>query len=224
MLINKTKIMKKIAAILLLFILNSCASLNSLQDGRTLKKGTVEITPMVSLGKFMSNTQNANNIDETECDFLPTLGLRAKYGLTHKIDGGINLDIATNIGFTGKYQFIGNQEKRINTSIGIDFGANITGIINEKLFYYYSVPLYFSYNRNESFSCFVTPRFINNREYVFSNKYDQESVGEKYNLSRIVLSYGFLFGKKNKYGFEINHNSSNILKPTGISFGYSFRI
>lgn len=216
--------MKKVALILPLLILISCANLNSLQDGRTLKKETIEITPMLSIGKFKSNTQNTNNVDETEFDFLPTFGLRAKYGLTDNIDAGINVDISTNFGFTGKYQFVGNQEKKINMSIGIDFGANLIGIINEKLFYYYSTPLYLSYNKNESSALFITPRFINNSEYVFSNKYDQESVGEKYNLSKIILSYGILFGKKNKYGFEITHNSSAIYKPTGISFGCNFRL
>lgn len=219
----QTKIMRKLSAILILFHFYSCATLNSLQDGRTLKKDTYEITPMISVGKFESHTQNTNNLDESEFDYVPALSLRAKYGLTDKFDAGIIFDLATNFGFTGKYQLIGNQDKKFNTSLGIDFGANIIGIAHGKLFYYYSVPLYFSYNRNESFTIFITPRFINNSEYVFSNRYNLESVGMNYNVSKIVASYGIMLGRKNKYGFEISHNSAQILRPTGISIGYNFR-
>jgi hypothetical protein len=193
-----------------------------MQDGRTLKKGTREITPMVSSGKFSSKTQNLNNIDETEYDYYPNFSVRAKYGINDKFDAGINFDQATNIGITTKYQFLGNQTSRYNSSIGVDFGANITSALFDKLFYYYSIPLYFSYNIS-NYSIFVTPRFINNSEYVFSTKHSTESVGYKYNMSRIVVSYGFLFGKKNKYGIEIGHNSSDIFKPTHLSLGYNIR-
>lgn len=177
----------------------------------------------MSLGKFKSNTQNANNLDESEYDFLPSIGIRAKYGITDKIDGGINIDLSTNIGFTGKYQFIGKRDNKFNSSIGVDFGANLIGVFNYKLFYYYSIPLYLSYGFKETITTFVTPRMINNSEYVFSNKYGKETVGEKFNSTNVSLCYGILFGKKDKYGFEISHNSSKILQPTEIAFGYNFR-
>ena len=161
--------------------------------------------------------------DESEFDFLPSIGLRAKYGITERFDAGVNVDFSTNFGFTGKYQFLGSNNRKFNSSVGADFGANLIGVLNQKLFYYYSVPLYISYNHNEKVTTFITPRFINNSEYVYSNKYGKETVGEKYNLSKIEMTYGMLFGTKNKYGFEISHSSSKILIPTEISFGYNFR-
>lgn len=215
--------MKKIVAIYTFFLFYSCANLNSLQDGKTLEKGTVEVTPMISLGYIKSNGLNDDNVDESELEFLPTFGLRVKYGIAERFDAGINVDLATDFGFTGKYQFLESANKKFNSSIGADFGANLIGILNGDLMYYYSVPLYISYHHNEAVCTFVTPRFIKNSEYAYRNKYDLESVGEKYSLSRFEVSYGMLFGKKNKYGFEISHNSAKTLIPTEISFGYNFR-
>jgi hypothetical protein len=217
--------MKKIFVICTFFLLYSCANLNSLQDGKTLEKGTFEITPIMSVGYYKSNVLDDNNVDEPELDILPTIGLRAKYGISERFDAGINADLSTNFGFTGKYQFLQSANKKLNSSIGADFGTNLLSILNnEDTFYYYSVPLYISYNHNEAVCTFVVPRFINKSEYVYTNKYDAErSVGEKYSLSKFNVAYGMLFGKKNTYGFEISHNSSKTLMPTEISFGYNYR-
>lgn len=212
--------MKNITYILLLIILNSCANLSSLQDGRTLEKNEIEITPIVVVSKY----NNPDFFNGDKKDYLPTFGLRAKFGLAKNFDAGIVLDLSTNFGITSKYQFIGNSETKFNSSAGLDFGVNVTALLFDRTIYYYSVPLYLSYNPNKSFSLFVTPRFINNSDFVYSSRYNKESVGHKYQINRFPITYGILFGKKNKYGIEVSNNSNNLFLPTQLSLGYNIKL
>lgn len=214
------KIVFTILIVLLCVLFQNCSSVNSIQDGRTLPKDKIEITPIVSFGKFASKTQNDNNKDEFEFNYYPNFSLRAKYGFKNNFDTGIIIDQSLNFGITTKHQFIGNQKAKFNVSFGVDLGFNLMAVFYEKLIYNYSIPLYISYNQN-NYSIFITPRFINNSEYVFNNIHDKETIASKHNISRINISYGLLFGKKNKFGFEIQHNLSNILIPSHLALGYN---
>jgi hypothetical protein len=216
--------MKNIIYILTLIILNSCANLTSLQDGRTLKKGEIEIAPFVSVGKFKDNLPDGKVQNDDENYYAPLLGLRTRFGIAKNFDGGIVIDMSTNFGLASKYQFIGNIESKFNSSIGLDFGVNTFGILFDRFIYYYSVPLYLSYNPNKIFTVFVTPRFMNNSEYVFREQYSKESTGKKYNINKFKISYGFLFGKKNKIGIEITNNLDKISTPTHLSIGYNVKL
>ncbi len=215
--------MKKLMYIFTLVILNSCANLASLQDGRTLKKNEIEIAPFAAIAKFSESVPDSQNETVEENFYFPILALRIKYGIVEKFDAGVLMDLSTNFGITTKYQFLGNKESKINSSVGIDFGTNLFGLSYNRLKYYYSVPLYLSYYPNQSFCLFTTPRLINDSEYVFSKEYSKENVGTKYNINKLAVSYGFLFGKRKKIGIEISHNSSNNFIPTQLTLGYNLK-
>lgn len=216
--------MKNIIYILTLIILNSCANLTSLQDGRTLKKGEIEIAPFVSVGKFKDNLPDGKVQNDDQNYYAPVVGLRTRFGIVKNFDGGIVIDMSTNFGLASKYQFIGNNESKFNSSIGLEFGANTFGFLFDRNIYYYSVPLYLSYNSNESFTVFVTPRLRNNSEYVFRERYCKENVGEKYNTNKFTISYGFLFGRKNKIGIEMTNNLDKNGLPIHLAIGYNVKL
>lgn len=214
-------VLKKIILVLIfLQVFYNCVSINPLQDGRTLKKNSIEIAPSIN---FSSTNNVMENCIKTcnEHKIIPYITIRGKYGIRHNLDLGVNVDFSTNLGFTGKYQFIGNQTAKINASVGLDFGLNIYLIAYEKIQYYYSVPFYLSYNPNDKFAFYLTPRFINNSKYIYDNKYTKDTIGYDYQYNRLSISYGVLYGKKNKYGIEISNNSrGNIIRPTHLSIGY----
>ena len=195
----------------------------SLQDGRTLKKNEIEIAPFAAIAKFSESVPDSKNESVEENYYLPILALRIKYGITDKFDAGVLMDLSTNFGITAKYQFLGDKVSEINSSVGIDFGTNLFGFSYNRLKYYYSVPIYLSYNPNQKFCFFTTPRLINDSEYVFSKKYSNENVGTKYNINKLAVSYGFLLGKRNKIGVEISHNSGNNFTPTQLTLGYNLK-
>ncbi|WP_395077803.1 hypothetical protein [Flavobacterium sp.] len=216
--------MKNIFFIPIILALNSCANLSSLQDGRTLEKDEIEITPIVSLSKFNDTFNTSEYENDNKNYYLPTIGLRAKFGIVKNFDAGIVLDFSTNFGISSKYQFIGNSETKFNSSIGLDLGANIIAIPFDRNLYYYSVPLYLSYNPNNAFSFFIIPRFINNSDFINSSQYTREGFVDKYKKKRFSLTYGILFGKKNKFGIEISNNSNNLFLPTQLSLGYNIKL
>ncbi len=205
---------------LLLILFSGCANLNSLQGGKTLPKDTFEITPIVGLGTF----EEAENFYEDRNEFvaIPNCGLRVKYGFTDKIDAGITADLSSNFGLTGKYHVLGKKNSKFNSSIGFDFGANLIVFSYGTLLYYYSVPLYFSYDFKSTFSFYLTPRYINNSGYRIISRTNKNSSND-ISLNRATISYGALFGKKHKFGLEISNNSKNLLIPTQIAFGYNIR-
>ncbi len=215
--------MKTLLFLFTVITLNSCANLASLQDGRTLKKNEIEITPFAAIAKFSESVPDSKNEKIEENYYLPIFALRMKYGISEKFDAGVLMDLSTNFGITTKYQFLGNKESKINSSVGIDFGTNLFGLSYNRLKYYYSVPIYLSCNLNQKFCFFTTPRLINDSEYVFSKKYSNENVGTKYNINKLAVSYGFLCGKQNKIGIEISHNSGNNFAPTQLTLGYNLK-
>lgn len=215
---------KGIGIIAFSLLMVSCAGISSFQDGRTLGKQNLEITPSVSASKFKNHTiQEGEN---EEYDFAPLLTLRARYGVKENFDLGLYIDQSLNIGLSTKYQFIGKgKEAKFNSSIGLDLGANPYAFAYNSPMFYYSVPLYFSFNPDEKKAFYFIPRFINNTKYVLGSKYNNQKKGVRYSINRVALSYGFLFGKKNKYGIEVQHSSINakIYVPTHIALGYIIR-
>ena len=107
--------------------------------------------------------------------------------------------------------------------MGFDFGTNLAVLLFKRKIYYYSVPLYLSYNPNKSISFFITTRFINNFD-SFNPKYNTEINKLENKQNKFAITYGILFGKKNKYGIEISNNSNNLFLPTQLSLGYNIKL
>ena len=76
--------MKKLMYIFTLVILNSCANLASLQDGRTLKKNEIEIAPFAAIAKFSESVPDSQNETVEENFYFPMATFNWMIGLNIK--------------------------------------------------------------------------------------------------------------------------------------------
>ena len=178
------------------FLLSDCASLTGFQDGRSLGKGTTEIT-----GSLNFNTSPAfNDLDNDSLGidvptiFAPNIEVGVKHGITEKIDIGLRLNTNLNIGFAVKGQVIGDDQSPFALGLGLEaatFGL-VGGLWNIQ------VPVFLSVHPSEKFTAYLNPKYI----YQFSSFADAEG-----GLSYFGSNAGLLFGKRNKFGLDFGYYS-----------------
>lgn len=215
--------MKKLffSIFLSLAFLSSCVSINSLQSGRTIDKGNLEIAGGLTSGEYNPNSPILKEVtDYVNYNYVPILEASAKYGITE------NLDFAFKINTTGfmmgqvKYQFLGTKKTLFAGSVGADFGVFPLWVIYGLLDSYVSVPLYLSFHPMDDFCLYVTPRYSYSSLSFFHHESDTLDNSSEC-LSYAAFSYGMVIGKKNKLKIEITHSQNNGFKPTQVAIGFS---
>ena len=131
---NQTKLFSQggpFALLIFSILLTSCGSYSSMQTARTVEKGTGEIGLNLYYPYGVINAI-AQVADKEKKNFtVPYIQYTGKYGITEKLDAGINLSTFGQIGLETKYQFLGDQESMFAMATGIGF--------NTFFFYYYDV-------------------------------------------------------------------------------------
>lgn len=197
-----------------------CLSFPTMQSGRTVGKNNLEVGVSGTYGKY---SQNSLFDEEGDLDYKPVIGFRWQFGVLERLDIGLNIDQTSFLGPTIKYQYIGNQDSRFASSIGLEAGFNSVAFLFGDFTHYVTVPLYTSFHPTDYFSFYLTPRYIYISEYIFAHPTGgQLGAGDHYN--RIGGSYGLQIGNKHKIGLEVSNFGSDFYNPTQFSVGYSYTI
>lgn len=211
--------MKFLIIIFTSFFFSGCLSLSSIQTGRTVGKDNLDAGIYSTYGKY---SQNSVLGSASDLDNKMVFGVKSNYGLTDKMDIGINIDQTTFIAPSIKYQFLGNNSSkfaaRIGTEGGFLFGAYLFG----NLTYYLSAPLYTSFHPNSNYAVYCTPRFIHTAEYIYAHPDRDIKPHYGKQINTFGYSYGIIFGKKYKIAIEISHYLPQLHLPSQFSVGYKF--
>lgn len=177
-----------------MLLLASCASLTGFQDGRTVGKDNGDFYG--SLNFSSSPNFNKWEDDSTVVDVptltFPNLEFGGRYGVGEKVDVTLRLNTNLNIGIGAKFQVIGDRQSPFAMSLGAEVGSFgiVLGLLNVQ------VPVYLSVHPSESFSWYLTPRYI--RQF-------STFAGVENGLSYLGGNTGLLFGNRNKFGLDIGY-------------------
>src|SRR5450759_1560585 len=108
---------------LCLAFLSSCVSINSLQSGRTIDKGNLEIAGGLTTGEYNPNSLGLEEDDDYNYDYLPIFEFGAKYGIFENFDLALKFNTAGFVLGQVKYQFLGTKKTLFAGSVGADFGS-----------------------------------------------------------------------------------------------------
>lgn len=172
----------------LFFLMTSCVSINSLQDGKTLGRNNLEIGMNADLSGLTNLVVVDENIHWAQFETV------ARIGVLEKLDIGIKFNNTAYAAMNAKYQILGDQKSIFASSLGLEFGANI--IAETKEFY----GLVTSYNSLSFFENNV--HFIFSPKYAFQRDAKLRTTDERHMLG---LSYGLLVGNKIRMGIETTH-------------------
>ena len=197
-----------------------CASLTGFQDGRAVGEDNSELglslnySESPDLNKLKDEAEDSTNISIPLKGF-PFIEASFRYGVTDKLDIGVRLNSNLNLGVSGKYQIVGDQESPFAMALGAEiatFGLFV-GLWNVQ------VPLYLSVHPSERLAIYLTPRYT----YQFST-----FAGAEYGLSYVGANAGIMFGERTKFGFDIGYHDVSATEGSGsiglLQFGLGARI
>jgi hypothetical protein len=203
---KKQLLLPSLALAAISLFLSNCASLTGFQDGRTIGQGNGEISASLNVSQtpdFTKWKDQFDTITKIPRYFVPNIEVGGRYGIAEKFDITLKLSTTLNVGIGGKFQVIGDRQSKAALSVGAEIGTFglISGLWNVQ------VPVYFSLHPSETFSWYVTPRYIRQFEV-----YSGVSGGVDY----LGANTGLLFGNKNKFGFDLGYYN---FSSGGISSG-----
>ncbi|MBK7604631.1 MAG: hypothetical protein IPI15_13790 [Saprospiraceae bacterium] len=177
------------ALLIFSILLTSCGSYSSMQTARTVEKGTGEIGLNLYYPYGVINAI-AQVADKEKKNFtVPYIQYTGKYGITEKLDAGINLSTFGQIGLETKYQFLGDQESMFAMATGIGF--------NTFFFYYYDfqIPVHASIHPTDKLGIYFSPKYIGQFVSAFglSNTY----------FDYAGFSGGVIYGDRVQFGIDI---------------------
>jgi hypothetical protein len=214
---STTRIIGLCASGLFMVLLTGCISPNSLQSGRTIGKGKMDVTYSVTEGQY-----NDHFVDEkNRFDYIPIFEGSMKYGVCENFDISCKFSTASFASAQVKLQFLGNKKSLFAASVGADAGIII---ISEEITYWHtSIPLYLSIHPTDKFAIYITPRYCHSNRLLSNTAQGYGYINDGY-WNYIDLSYGLIFGKQNRFMIEITHSERNSFKPMQVSFGFAFDI
>ena len=213
--------MKNSWFLLLLVFCTSCLSLTTLQSGRTVGRNNFNTALTSTYGRYLDAASIDNGTNENLVT-APSFGLDMQVGLRNRTDLQVHMDLASFIGVGLKQQIIGDAYSRFAGSIGADLGINmILGIARTRSFYF-TAPLYTSYEVSEKFTLCLTPRFLYQDRSYYDSPYSGGRTYVHHSYSRLGMSYGFLLGRNTKFGLEISNFGGAFFQPTQVSAGLIF--
>ena len=203
--------------VLILPGMNGCVSLNSHQTGKTLGKGNYNFSGNVLAGR--SPLLSSDVFDKAY-----HFEVGGMYGTEDNIDIGVKVNSSLFFTMMGKYQWLGDKQSAIASSIGVDIGAAPLYVITGIMTYSGSVAFYNSYHPSEHFAIVFSPRFIHysTATWTLGNK-------SHYHYPLYGYSTGIIVGKKHQFSFEISQfttieDTYSFALPPIIGFGYIWNI
>lgn len=202
LLVSQNTIMKKhlnflLATAACIFFMSSCASLTGFEEGRALGEDNSELTVSGNFTRVpdLFEDEVITEIDTIDSSIsFPNLEFTYKRGITDKLDVGVRVSTNLNASTFVKYQVVGDGSSSFALSPGIEAGT-VLGLA-----YNVGIPIYATYYPAEAVAINVTPRFM----YQFIT--GDESSGVAY----LGGNFGVLFGKKNKFGFDVGYYNVGI--------------
>ena len=142
-------------------------------------------------------------------------------GFGKTTDLRFHADQQLNLGLGLKQQIWGGEYLPFAGSIGLDAGFGLGAFFLARINTYITVPLYTSYELRDNFTLCFTPRYL----YQNSKNRDADTTASMVfnNSSNLLgLSYGFLWGRKEKFGLEVSNFEGPFFKPSQITAGFVF--
>ncbi len=215
------KIIKYSSIAILLFIVffTGCIPFLKMESGRTLSQGKSSIG-LSATSYTISDNSNSSVFKRLT---VPDLQVRAKHGITDRLELGVGF---SNIGFfmfDGKYQVVGDKNSNFAMSLGIGgdallFFLNRRESTDVSKNIKVSIPVYMSIHPSEKFYFFLNPQI--SRQIIF------EKGDDSINFIGASMGIGFY----NKIG-EINIGG-DYFRPLaslggsiyqfGVAYKYSF--
>jgi len=140
-----------------IFLLSGCASMSTMQTGRTTEKGDLGF----GFGGGTVNSELALGELDTLDIKAPFLEVSSRYGITDKLDVGAKLTLIGTAVADAKYQFLGDHESLVAGSAGFGIGyLSITSGDSESKIFDLMTPVYFSLHPTEWFSIYCSPKYV----------------------------------------------------------------
>lgn len=221
---NKMNFMKPLSGIVALIIsislLTGCASMSCMQTARTTEKGKLA-------GGFGAGTVKMDiGLKDTSGKVVnikaPFLELFGRYGITDKWDVGAKLTLIGTFLVDTKYQFLGDAESKLASSIG--FGAGFMSIKSgdfENKITDIHIPYYISVHPTKWLGIYANPRYVYR---MTKSTNTSENTVSKGNSSWYGLTGGLRFGKNSGLFIEYSYFGSKGVNPlsqvtVGLGFG-----
>lgn len=177
-----------------ILFLASCASLTGFQDGRTVGKENGDFYGSLNFSSSpdFNDWENDTVVVDVPTLTFPNLEFGGRYGVGEKVDLTLRLNTNLNVGIGAKFQVIGDRQSPFAMSLGAEVGSFgiFLGLLNVQ------IPVYLSVHPSESFSWYLTPRYI--RQF-------STFAGVENGLSYFGGNTGLLFGKRHKFGLDIGY-------------------
>lgn len=214
--------MKNLKLFVLLFaiagMMQSCVSNKAFQTART--------TPAGDSGWGIGLALPSGEIIDTTSLVADTVTLGGfageffyRYGITDKLDAGVNVTLIGTGGADLKYQFLGDSESPLAASIGAGFGyLSIGGSTDGDSSYKVidiTIPAYVSYHPNDALGLYLSPRYI-------LRKFGDQSTNYLGGIAGIRLG-GERSGMFLEYGY-LNSSDANFGKQTQLNVGFGIGI
>ncbi len=199
-------------------VLQSCASMSTMQTARTTEKGEVGF----GFGGGFVQADIAQGKSDTIKIKAPFVEVGGRYGITDKLDIGAKLTLIGTAVLDGKYQFLGDHESKVAGSVGLGFGyLGIESGNSKSTMYDIMTPVYFSYHPADWFSIYASPK------YVFRiNTYSNDKTSGSGSSHWYGVTSGVRFGKR--FGFLMEYSyfkNSEYSKPLSqVTGGFVFGI
>lgn len=175
----------------LLFI-SSCGTFSSMQTGRTVDQGNAEIGVAYYRPSTIINALRVKDGKSATNFRLGYFHVNARYGITDRIEAGINLNTYGQIGLEGKYQLVGDKESLFALSLG--------ATLNTFFFYYYEyqIPVHMSVHPIGDLAIYFTPKYAG--QFVSAL-----GISNIAYMHYAGFSGGIMYGDRTKVGIEYTY-------------------
>lgn len=192
---------------LAIVMFSSCVSNKSFQTARTTNQGEL------GYGFGLAVPELTYIPDATDLGGIAG-ELFARYGITEKLDIGINVTLLGTSGLDLKYQYLGDKESAFAGALGFSFATSSIENNNvNSTTYDITLPAYFSYHAGDALALYASPRVV---QRVSENNGTFGGIigGTRIGTERFAVfaEYVYLHSAKGNYS---NHKQLNI----GIGFG-----
>ncbi len=188
-----------------LAVCNGCMSMSSMQTARVLTDGKGEAN--VEAGYF---SMKSFVKDGDSSISLPYFGGGYRRGFGNNIDAGLKYVLPGTISADGKYQFVDTPEFAMATGVGVGYfslesksGDAKTSSTAIDL----SIPLHTSYDINESFALYLTPKYTARMVSNKSSGYSESDLNKSSSDTRSLMgaSVGTKIGKDSGVYLEMTY-------------------
>ena len=208
-----------------------CLTLTASETGRTVGKGTAEITVSAASGTYADQSiggpsddgrDDAADEDAYPGRYIPVVEVGGIIGIGENTDLGFQVDTAQFFSARVKQQLLGTKSSFFAASIGLEGGINPGAFAFGGVAYWYgTVPVYLSLHPREKIALYAVPRYTLTSVNVLDPS-SVERTGSVWNDP--ALTYGVAIGRDRRVAVELSHFGDASFLPSHVSVGFSLRL